>query len=51
MFEADRLRDTRLQSLGYRVLRFTYRQVGEASPKVAATLRRFLGQSPLEPNL
>jgi very-short-patch-repair endonuclease len=51
MFEADRLRDARLQSLGYRVLRFTYRQVCDASPDVAATLRRFLGQSPLAPNL
>ena len=26
-FESDRARDARLQSLGYRVLRFTYRQV------------------------
>jgi very-short-patch-repair endonuclease len=51
MFEADRLRDSRLQSMGYRVLRFTYRQVCDASPEVAATLRRFLGQNPLAPNL
>jgi very-short-patch-repair endonuclease len=28
-FEADRARDARLQSLGYRVLRFTWRQIRE----------------------
>jgi hypothetical protein len=39
------------RTLRDRVLRFTYRLCGEPSPKVAATLRRFLGQSPLEPNL
>ena len=38
-FEADRARDSRLQALGYRVLRFTYRQVSEEPRAVVATLR------------
>jgi very-short-patch-repair endonuclease len=38
-FEADRARDSRLQALGYRVLRFTYRQVSEDPRAVVATLR------------
>jgi very-short-patch-repair endonuclease len=38
-FESDRARDARLQALGYRVLRFTYRQVREEPRAVAATLR------------
>jgi very-short-patch-repair endonuclease len=50
-FEVDRSRDAHLQSLGYRVLRFTHRQVCGSFPDVAATLRPFLGQSPLAPNL
>jgi very-short-patch-repair endonuclease len=49
-FEADRARDARLQSVGYRVLRFTYRQVQEGREVVAA-LRALLAQSPLAPNL
>jgi very-short-patch-repair endonuclease len=38
-FESDRARDARLQALGYRVLRFTYRQVREAPEAVVASLR------------
>jgi very-short-patch-repair endonuclease len=38
-FEADRARDARLQALGYRVLRFTYRQLREERRAVVATLR------------
>ncbi len=49
-FESDRARDARLQSRGYRVLRFTYRQVLNRSPVVAA-LRPLLAQSALTPNL
>lgn len=41
-FEADRARDAALQSLGFRVLRFTYRQVAESPRDVAAALRRVL---------
>jgi very-short-patch-repair endonuclease len=43
-FESDRARDAHLQTLGYRVLRFTYRQVQEAPGAVAASLRRVLEQ-------
>ena len=49
-FERDRARDARLQSLGFRVLRFTYRQVVERSPVVAA-LRPLLAQRSLTPDL
>jgi very-short-patch-repair endonuclease len=49
-FERDRARDARLQSLGFRVLRFTHRQVLDRTPVVAA-LRHLLGQSSLTPNL
>jgi very-short-patch-repair endonuclease len=41
-FEADRARDARLESLGYRVLRFTWRQVGDDPRTVAEVLRRLL---------
>jgi very-short-patch-repair endonuclease len=49
-FERDRARDAILQSRGYRVLRFTHRQVTDRSPVIAA-LRPLLGQSALSPNL
>jgi very-short-patch-repair endonuclease len=49
-FERDRARDADLQSRGFRVLRFTYRQVNERTPVVAA-LRSLLAQSALAPNL
>jgi very-short-patch-repair endonuclease len=49
-FETDRARDSHLQSRGFRVLRFTYRQVAERIAVVAA-LRPLVGQSPLAPNL
>jgi very-short-patch-repair endonuclease len=38
-FESDRARDARLQARGYRILRFTYRQVREAPRSVVASLR------------
>jgi very-short-patch-repair endonuclease len=41
-FEADRSRDGRLQSLGYRVLRFTYRQVRDEARQVASALHALL---------
>jgi very-short-patch-repair endonuclease len=41
-FEADRARDAALTSQGYRVLRFTYRQVAGDSARVAATIRKLL---------
>jgi very-short-patch-repair endonuclease len=50
-FESDRVRDARLQSLGYRVLRFTYRQVCDRPAEVVCSLDPFLSQSPLAPNL
>jgi len=50
-FESDRARDARLQSLGYRVLRFTWRQIRETPTLVARTLRSLLGQRSLAPNL
>jgi very-short-patch-repair endonuclease len=49
-FESDRARDADLQSRGYRVLRFTHRQMLERTPVVAA-LHPLLGQSSLAPNL
>jgi very-short-patch-repair endonuclease len=49
-FESDRAKDAALQSRGFRVLRFTYRQVQERHEVVNA-LRSLLGQSPLAPNL
>jgi very-short-patch-repair endonuclease len=39
-FEADRARDAELAVQGYRVLRFTYRQVTREPNRVAATIRR-----------
>jgi very-short-patch-repair endonuclease len=50
-FESDRARDAHLQSLGFRVLRFTHRQLMEERPAVVAALRPLLGQSPLAPDL
>jgi len=41
-FEGDRLRDQRLGVLGYRVIRFTWRQVEEDPDRVAATLRHLV---------
>jgi very-short-patch-repair endonuclease len=50
-FERDRVRDARLQSLGFRVLRFTWRQIRDTPAIVARTLRALVGQPPLSPNL
>jgi very-short-patch-repair endonuclease len=50
-FERDRARDARLQSEGFRVLRFTYRQIVNGSAQIAGVLRPLLGQSALAPNL
>ncbi len=41
-FESDRRRDQRLATLGYRVVRFTWRQVTFEPDQVAATLRALL---------
>ena len=46
-FEADRARDARLQTHGYRVLRFTYRQIRETPADVVSALRALLGPIPL----
>jgi very-short-patch-repair endonuclease len=43
-FESDRARDAHLQALGYRVLRFTYRQVQKSPDTVVASLRRVIGR-------
>ena len=43
-FESDRARDAELTRQGYRVLRFTYRQVTGAPASVATTLRDVLGR-------
>ena len=50
-FERDRARDARLQGLGYRVLRFTYRQLTDDRSAVVAALHDLLGQRSLAPNL
>jgi very-short-patch-repair endonuclease len=50
-FESDRARDAHLQSLGFRVLRFTHRQLMQERSAVVAALRPLLGQSPLASNL
>ena len=42
-FERDRARDADLQARGYRVLRFTHRQVVSEPRKVAKSVRRMLG--------
>jgi len=42
-FESDRAKDARLQALGYRVLRFTWRQIRETPDEVASALRAVLG--------
>jgi hypothetical protein len=43
-FERDRARDARLTMLGYRVVRFTYRQLVHEPDRVAATLAALLAQ-------
>ena len=43
-FESDRARDAHLQALGYRVLRFTYRQVRESPAAAVASLRIVFGR-------
>jgi very-short-patch-repair endonuclease len=42
-FESDRERDAWLVAHGFRVIRFTWRQLTREGPKVAATLRRIVG--------
>ncbi len=41
-FESDRARDAELQGLGFRVLRFTYRQVRNEPATVVASIRSLL---------
>lgn len=43
-FEADRARDVALKLTGYEVVRFTWRQVVDDGPGVAAALRAVLGR-------
>ena len=50
-FESDRGRDAELQRLGFRVIRFTYRQVTQDRSAVVAALHALLGQRSLAPNL
>jgi very-short-patch-repair endonuclease len=50
-FESDRGRDAELQRLGFRVLRFTYRQVTQERSAVVAALHSLVGQSSLTPDL
>jgi very-short-patch-repair endonuclease len=50
-FERDRARDAQLQSLGFRVLRFTHRQLKKDRSAVVAALRPLLGERSLVPNL
>jgi very-short-patch-repair endonuclease len=50
-FERDRARDTHLQSLGFRVLRFTYRQIADKPAEIAGSLGQCLAQRSLAPNL
>jgi very-short-patch-repair endonuclease len=42
-FERDRARDAALQAAGYRVVRFTWRQIVHDSLAVVAQLARLLG--------
>jgi very-short-patch-repair endonuclease len=44
-FEADRERDAELMRRGYRVLRFTYRQVTQQPSRVAAAVSDLLSSS------
>jgi very-short-patch-repair endonuclease len=45
-FEADRVRDARLKTLGYEVLRFTWRQIEGDTHGVAAAIGALLGRGP-----
>ncbi len=47
-FERDRARDARLTVAGYRVVRFTHRQVTREPAHVVATLHALLGSGPVE---
>jgi len=44
-FEADRARDARLTLLGYDVVRFSDRQLGDKRAEVAAILKALLAES------
>jgi very-short-patch-repair endonuclease len=50
-FERDRAKDAALQSLGFRVVRFTFRQVVRDGSAVVAALRSLLAQPSLTPDL
>jgi very-short-patch-repair endonuclease len=41
-FESDRARDLRLQTLGYKIVRLSHRQVFDEGERVANTLRALL---------
>jgi very-short-patch-repair endonuclease len=44
-FEADRIRDAELTVAGYRVVRFTWRQLRDRPQTVARTLQRLFAQT------
>lgn len=45
-FESDRARDAAMQAAGYRVLRFTHRQLETEAPRITTQLRTMLGADP-----
>lgn len=45
-FERDRARDAKMQTAGYRVLRFTHRQLETEAPRITTQLRTMLGADP-----
>jgi very-short-patch-repair endonuclease len=45
-FEADRARDAHLATLGYEVVRFTWRQLSEQPKRVVTTIRTLLDKAP-----
>ncbi len=45
-FESDRQRDSALATMGYRVLRFSYRQIVDAWPSTLRTIQRVLSAGP-----
>jgi very-short-patch-repair endonuclease len=50
-FESDRARDAQLQSGGFTVVRFTYRQLTRDTSSVIAALHSLIGQRSLSPDL
>jgi len=48
-FEADRVRDRRLEAAGWRVVRITWRQLHDTPDEVEADLRKLLAPAPVRP--